>query len=208
MAHRGFFRNSRGLRQCDPLSPYLFVLGMDVSSYLINNAVEGNFMSRCKFGNRGEGEEELVLSHLLYADDTLLFCKAIPDQLTHLRWILMWFDALSGLRINLTKSEIFLAEGIENVEDLVAELGVQGWLSSLHVFGPQHKSAGVWNPIEERFRKRLFWQLLVWDGFFLSQFVRPFFLVGKEPEWEKRIKKFGGWHSFASFGQFGAKGIE
>ena len=144
MAHRGFFRNSRGLQQGDPLSPYLFVLGMDVLSYLINNAVEGNFMSRCKFGNRGEGEEELVLSHLLYADDTLLFCKAIPDQLTHLRWILMWFDALSGLRINLTKSEIFLAGGgggggggrIENVEDLVAELGVQGWLSSLHVFGP------------------------------------------------------------------------
>ena len=57
---------------------------MDVLSRLINKAMESNLLSGCKFGNRGEGEEELVLSHLLYVDDTLLFCKAIPDQLTHL----------------------------------------------------------------------------------------------------------------------------
>ena len=89
----GFFRSTRGLRQGDPLSPYLFVLGMDISSRLINKAMEGNFLTGCKIRGRGE-EEELELSHLLYVDDTLLFCKDNLDHLAHLGWILMWFEAL------------------------------------------------------------------------------------------------------------------
>ena len=75
----GFFRSSRGLRQGDPLSPYLFVIGMDVLSRLIYKAVEGNFLTGCKVGDRDEREEELILSHLLYVDDTLLFCKVSLD---------------------------------------------------------------------------------------------------------------------------------
>ena len=97
---------------------------MDILSRLINKAVEGNFLIGCKLGNRGEeGEEDLVMSHLLHADDTLLFCEANPYQLVHLGWTLMWFEALSGLRINLGKSKILIAVGIENAEVLAAELG-------------------------------------------------------------------------------------
>ena len=84
----GFFQSTRVLRQGDPLSPYLFVLGMNILSRLINKIVEGNFLCGCKIEGRGE-EEELELSHLLYADDTLLFCKNNPDHLAHMRWILM-----------------------------------------------------------------------------------------------------------------------
>ena len=80
----GFFRSTRGLRQGDPLSPYLFVLGMDILSRLINKVVEGKFLTGCKFRGRGEEKEELVLSHLLYADDTLLFYKDNSDQLIYL----------------------------------------------------------------------------------------------------------------------------
>ena len=64
----GFFRSTRGLRQGDPLSPYHFVLGIDILGHLINKAVEGNFLVGFKIGGRGQ-EEELELSHLLYADD-------------------------------------------------------------------------------------------------------------------------------------------
>ena len=118
----GFFRSTRGLRQGDPLSPYLFVLGMDILSRLVNKVVEGNFLSGCKIGGVRE-EEELEVSHLLYADDTLLFYKDNPDQLACLSLILMWFEALSEVKINLSKIEIFPIEGRENIEVLTAELG-------------------------------------------------------------------------------------
>ena len=132
----GFFRSTKGLRQGDPLSSYHFVLGMDILSRLINKDVEGNFMIGCKFRGRGE-EEELVLSHLLFADDTLLFCKDNPDQLAHMGWILMWFEALLGLKINLGKSEIISMGGSENVEALAAELGCKvGTLPTTYLASP------------------------------------------------------------------------
>ena len=58
----------------DPLSPYLFVIGMKVLSCLLKRAVEDNFISGCRLGNREGGE--MVISHLLYADDTIIFCEA------------------------------------------------------------------------------------------------------------------------------------
>ena len=65
----GFFRSTRGSRQGDPLSPYLFVI--EVFNRLIDRAMEGNFLIGCNVG--GRGEEGLVLTHLLYANDTLIF---------------------------------------------------------------------------------------------------------------------------------------
>ena len=117
----GFFRSSRGLRQGDPLSPYLFVVGMEVLSCLIKRAVEGNFISGCRLGNREDGE--VVISHLLYADDSIIFFEAKSEQLMCLRWTLMWFEAFSGLKINLNKSEIIPLGRVDNVESLAAELG-------------------------------------------------------------------------------------
>ena len=66
----GFFPSSKGLRQGDPLSPYLFVIGMEALSCLINRVVEGNDLSGSRIAV-GRGED-LVISHLLYADDTLI----------------------------------------------------------------------------------------------------------------------------------------
>ncbi|KAJ9689707.1 hypothetical protein PVL29_012417 [Vitis rotundifolia] len=52
----GFFFSSKGLRQGDPISPYLFILGMEVLSALIRRAVQGNFISGCRLKGRGDAE--------------------------------------------------------------------------------------------------------------------------------------------------------
>ena len=153
----GFFQSSRGLRQGDPLSPYLFVIGMEVLSRLLNRAVSGNYLYGCKIGDReGEGS---VISHLLYADDTLLFCDANKDQLKYLSWVLMWFEVLSGLRINLKKSEIIPIGPVDNVQELADEIGCGiGSLPSYYLglpLGAKHKALGVWDTVEDKFRKRL-----------------------------------------------------
>ena len=73
----GFFRSSRGLRQGDPLSSHLFVIGMEALSCLIAKEVEGSFLSGFSVG--GRGRDGLITSHLLYADDTILFCEPKQD---------------------------------------------------------------------------------------------------------------------------------
>ena len=141
----GFFRSSRGLRQGDPLSPYLFVIGMEALSCLLKRAVEGNFIAGCRFGGRDGGE--IVISHILYADDTIIFCDANAEQLMYLRWTLMWFEAFSGLKINLHKSEIIPLRRVDNVEELAAELGCGvGSLPTKYLglpLGAPHRASGV-----------------------------------------------------------------
>ena len=61
-------------------------------------------MIACKA--RIRGGEGVQVSYLLFVDDTLVFCGASKDQLLYLSWILMWFEAMSGLRINPNKSEL------------------------------------------------------------------------------------------------------
>ena len=75
----GFFRSSRGLRQGDPLSPYLFLLAMEALSQLLSSARNGDFISGFKVG--GRGREGLIVSHLLFANDTLIFCDAYVERL-------------------------------------------------------------------------------------------------------------------------------
>ena len=69
---------------------------------MIDKAVEGGYISRYKF----KGRNGIVrhITHLLFADDTLVFCKDSEEKMTYSSWILAWFEALSRLKINLEKS--------------------------------------------------------------------------------------------------------
>ena len=78
----GFFSSSKGLCQGNLLSPYLFVMGMEVLSVLIRKAVDGGFLSGCRI--RGRERTEMNISHLLFADDTIVFCEVQKEHLTYL----------------------------------------------------------------------------------------------------------------------------
>ena len=54
---------------------------------------------------------------------TQSFLEAKKEYLTHLSWILFWIEAISGLRINLAKSEIILVGKVEEVNEMAVELG-------------------------------------------------------------------------------------
>jgi hypothetical protein len=73
----GFFKSSCGLRQGDPLSPLLFLLIMEVLSRLLRRSVEMGFIKGFQVGR--DMHSRVCVSHLLYADDTILFCDANPE---------------------------------------------------------------------------------------------------------------------------------
>ena len=152
----GFFQSSRGLHQVDPLSPYLFVTVMKAFSQLLKRAVDGDFISACNVG--GFGREGVKVSHLLFPNDTLVFVKDDHNQLTFLSWLLMWFEALSGLKINLGKNELITIGRVEGMELLATEFGCKvGRLPSTYLglpLGARYKSIRVWDNVEESFRKR------------------------------------------------------
>ena len=81
---------------------------------MMRRAISGGYLSGWKVsGRRGEG---MQISHLLFADDTLVFCEESSDQMTYLSWLFMWFEACSGLRINLEKSEMIPVGRVHNIE--------------------------------------------------------------------------------------------
>jgi len=99
----GFFKGTRGIRQGDPLSPYLFVLVMEGLGGIIRQTIQhSEFIHhwRCKPTN---------ITHLCFADDLMLFCHADIDSIMLLKSSLDRFSTLSGLTINLTKSSLYLS---------------------------------------------------------------------------------------------------
>ena len=68
-----FFKSSRGLQQRDPLSPYLFVMGREVFSILIDKATRGDYLAGYNF--RNSFGDVTNISHLLFADDTFGFLQ-------------------------------------------------------------------------------------------------------------------------------------
>ncbi|RVX14524.1 putative ribonuclease H protein [Vitis vinifera] len=94
------------------------------------NIHPGGFLCGCSIG--GGRRPTVNISHLLFADDTVVFCEAKKEHLLHLSWILFWFEAASGLRINLAKSEVIPVGEVEEVEMMAAELGCE-WERKVHL---------------------------------------------------------------------------
>ena len=84
-----FFGSSRVRRQGDLLSPMLFLVMMEVFSRMVKRMEGTGLLSGFRAdGRRGRGE---CISHLLFADDTILFCDAVVEQILHVRLLLLCF---------------------------------------------------------------------------------------------------------------------
>lgn len=94
---------SRGLRQGDPLSPYLFLFCAEALSALIRKNVEDGVLHGIRVCRRAP-----VVSNLFFADDTIIFGRATEPELRKVKHILATYDSASGQAINLNKSEICL----------------------------------------------------------------------------------------------------
>ena len=92
--------------------------------------------------------------------------------MAYLSWLLMWFEAILGLEINLAKSEIILVGGVVNMEILANELRCKiGALPSSYLglpLGAQHNLMAFWDVIEERFRRNL----TLWKRKYISKVGR------------------------------------
>ncbi|XP_052109895.1 uncharacterized protein LOC127741467 [Arachis duranensis] len=95
------FMMERGLRQGDPLSPFLFVLVVDVLHRMVREAVNNGRISPLLVGR-----DNIELSHLQFADDTILFCPPEEETVKNYQRLLRCFELMSGLSINFDKSSL------------------------------------------------------------------------------------------------------
>ena len=106
----GFFSTSRGLCQGEPIFQLLFIFAMEVLSTMSSTASDSsNSGLIANFSGRHSKSMPLEISHLLFAM-TLSFFVTMTEQIITLWCILGWFEALTGLRVNLSKSS-FLPGG-------------------------------------------------------------------------------------------------
>jgi hypothetical protein len=99
------FYPKRGLRQGDPLSLYLFIICANVFSGLITQAQQGKRIHGIKIAHGAP-----KVSHLLFADDSLLFCRANNQEATEVKNIIMNYQEASGQLVNMNKSEIIFSK--------------------------------------------------------------------------------------------------
>lgn len=121
----------RGLRQGDPLSPYLFILCAEGLSALIRKA------ERCKdLHGISICTHAPIIFHLLFADDCFLFFRADEKEAQVMKNILHTYELASGQAISLPKSEVFfssvvptpLKEVITNILGVRAVMGTSKYL--------------------------------------------------------------------------------
>jgi hypothetical protein len=95
---------TRGLRQGDPLSPYLFILCAEVLSCMLTQAEAKGVITGVPTSPKGPR-----LSHLFFVDDSLLFCKVNLVEWRCLTKILEKYEMVSGQKLNKEKTSLFFS---------------------------------------------------------------------------------------------------
>ncbi|GKV08919.1 hypothetical protein SLEP1_g20489 [Rubroshorea leprosula] len=102
------FLPSRGIRQGDPLSPYLFILCMEFLSLRFTDGINSGLWKGCKAGRSGP-----TLSHLFFADDLIFIGEASQQNCMFFSSVMQEFCARSGLMINHEKSKVLFSKNVQ-----------------------------------------------------------------------------------------------
>lgn len=102
------FAPSRGIRQGDPISPYLFVLCIEKLFQMINVAMDLGQWRPIKLSQGGP-----PISHLVFADDVLIFAEASEYQVMLIKRILDLFCRSSGQKVSEAKSRIYFSKNVD-----------------------------------------------------------------------------------------------
>jgi len=96
------FPLQRGLRQGDPLSPFLFLVAAEGLNVLMKSLVETQLFTGYSIGD----VNPVVVSHLQFVDDTLLLGTKSWANVYTMRAVLVIFEPMSGLKVNFHKSSL------------------------------------------------------------------------------------------------------
>jgi len=158
------FKPSRGIRQGDPLAPFLFLIVAEGLAGLVRQAVKTNMLHGLKIGRK-----EVDISLLQYADDTLFLCENSFTNVVTLKAILRGFEIASGLKINFHKSKLVGFNVLSSDMDCYtrtlncSQMGNKFNYLGIEVGGNPRKEK-FWEPVLGKFKSRL----NVWKGRFLS----------------------------------------
>ncbi|GKV34792.1 hypothetical protein SLEP1_g43134 [Rubroshorea leprosula] len=158
------FGMGKGLRQGDPLSPFLFLIVAEGLNGLVRRAEAEGMLHGIAVGNKG-----LIVSLLQFANDTVILGNADSENIFAVKTILRCFELMSGLRINFCKSSVArfnVSERWIKGAASVLHCGVGGtsfWYLGLPV-GGKIKCKKMWEPVLEKFRARL----AIWKSSTLS----------------------------------------
>ncbi|GAB4844966.1 hypothetical protein Ancab_040114 [Ancistrocladus abbreviatus] len=152
------FSMERGLCQGDPLSPFLFILAAEGMSAMISRAESVGLLIGCRVGNG-----DLRISHLQYADDTVILGKATEENIKAVKCILRGMELVSGLKVNYHKSSL-IGFGCDEIwvsmmaEFLLCKV-VKGFKFFGFNLGVKPRSKKAWEPVLQLIQRKLgFWQ--------------------------------------------------
>jgi hypothetical protein len=111
----------RGLRQGDPISPYLFLLCAEALSSMLTKANEDGVLTRVPTSKRGPR-----ISHPFFADDSLLFCRSTRSQWQFMTNVLRRYEEALGQHLNSDKTSIFFSKNsaMEDKEAILLDAGI------------------------------------------------------------------------------------
>ncbi|KAJ0866424.1 putative RNA-directed DNA polymerase [Helianthus annuus] len=158
------FNFKRGLRQGDPISPFLFILAMEIITLFMNRVMNAGLYQGIKFPNDGP-----MLSHLCYADDVLFIGSWSVQNAVTLSRLLRWLNLVSGLKVNFQKSKLY-GFGVDEEEKLQLASVLKCEVGKLRFsylgipIGVNMKRSKYWDPVINKFTAKL----SKWKAKFLS----------------------------------------